>query len=148
MSEIDSSLIQSYKATTYHVNIAGDRVEFFIGKFNPELDSILNQHDARTAAFITAHNPHSQIVSAAENACAHEMLLKELQATGYRWLAGYGTDPDREWPPETSILILAIDQPGATALATQLDQNAYVWIEAGTPPALILTQSNNLLPDI
>jgi hypothetical protein len=138
MSEINSNLIQSYKATTYHVNNSGERVEFFISKFNPELDSILNQHDARTAAFITAHNPHSQIVSAAENSCAHEILLKELQATGHKWLAGYGTDPDGEWPPETSILILAIDQPDATRLAAQLEQNAYVWIERGTPPALIL----------
>ena len=138
MSEIDSSLIQSYKATTYHVNNAGDGVEFFIGKFNPELDSILNQHETRTAAFITAHNPHSQIVSTAKNTRAHEILLKELQSTGYKCLTGYGTDPDGRWPPETSILILAIDQPGATALAAQLDQNAYVWIAAGTPPALIL----------
>jgi hypothetical protein len=138
MSKIDSNLIQSYMATTYLVNSTGGHVKFFIDKISPKLDSLLEMHDARTAAFISAHNPHSQIVSAAENSRAHEMLLKKLQTTGYRWLVGYGADPDRVWPSETSVLILAIDQPDATALAAELKQNAYVWIEPGTPPALIL----------
>ena len=138
MSKIDPSLIQSYKAATYHVNIASGHIEFFIDKINLQLDSLLQEQNVKNAAFITAHNPHSQIVSATENVCAHELLLKQLQAAGYKWLTGYGAGHDSEWPPETSTLILAMDQPDATALAAQLEQNAYVWIETGTPPALIL----------
>jgi hypothetical protein len=138
MSEIDSSLLESYKTTIYHVNTTSGRIEFFIAKISPALDSLLEKHDAQTAAFITAYNPRSQITSSAENTFAHEALLKTLGASGHQWLEGTGGDPDGKWPAETSILLLAIDQPDATSLAAQLDQNAYVWIERGTPPTLIL----------
>ena len=140
MSEIDSSLLESYKTTIYHVNTASGRIEFFIDRISPALDSLLKKHDVQTAAFITAYNPRSQIASSAENTFAHEALLKILGASSYQWLEGTGVDPDGKWPQETSLLILAIDQPEATALAAELKQNAYVWIEPGTPPALILTR--------
>ena len=94
MSNLDPSLIQSYRKAIYRINAANSHIIFFIDKENPDLDNLLEMHDVRTAALITAHNPLSQEMGAAENTHAHETLLEELRTAGHRWLVGEGADPD------------------------------------------------------
>ena len=140
MSNLDPSLIQSYRKAIYRINAANSHIIFFIDKENPDLDNLLEMHDVRTAALITAHNPLSQEMGAAENTHAHETLLEELRTAGHRWLVGEGADPDGQWLPETSIMVLGIDEAAANTLAAQFGQNAYVWIAAGAPPSLVLVR--------
>ena len=140
MSEVDSELIDSYTATVFRVWDSSSRITFQVEAHNRELDSRLKTNSAQTAAFITAHNPGSQVLDPDDNDRAHEALIGELRARGLRWLDGDGVDPAGQWIPETSVMVLDIDQRSATAIATQFGQNAYVWIRVGEPSRLVLTR--------
>ena len=140
MSEVDSDLIDSYIATVFRVWDSSSRITFQVEAHNRELDSLLKTIGAQTAAFITAHNPGSQVLDPDDNDRAHEALIGELRARGLRWLEGDGVDPYGKWSSETSVMVLDIDQLSATAIAMQFGQNAYVWIHVGDPARLVFTR--------
>jgi len=140
MSELDPELIKHYRAAIYRVSETDHRVAFRVDNENPDLDKLLDNHNTRTAAFITAHNPGSQVLSPADNDLAHEKLLEALTDLGLRWLAGQGVDPEGNWTPETSVMVFGVDRDSSAALARQFGQNAYVWIQRGKPPLLVLIQ--------
>jgi hypothetical protein len=140
VSDVDSALIESYKATVFRVCDANSRIAFQVETKNPELDNFLAAHGAQTAAFITAYNPGSQVLSPDENDRAHQALLGALRVSGWRWMDGDGADPQGQWIPETSVMILGIDKEKSTKLAMQFGQNAYVWIQRGEAPHLVLTR--------
>jgi hypothetical protein len=140
VSEVDSALLESYKATVFRVWDANSRISFHVENENSELDKLLAAHGAQTAAFITAYNPGSQVLSPDENDRAHQTLLGALRVSGWRWMDGDGADPQGQWIPETSVMILGIDKEKSTKLAMQFGQNAYVWIQLGEPPHLVLTR--------
>ena len=140
MCEVDPELISRYEAAVYRVWDADELITFRIDKPNPDLDKLLDTHNTRMAAFITAHNPGSRVLSAADNDLAHEQLIVELRDCGLCWQAGVGVDPTGEWKPETSVMVFGIDRTTSTALAGQFRQNAYVWIQRGEPPLLVLTR--------
>ena len=139
-TEVEPTLIESYRKTIFRVWNVHTRVEFKVNLENPMLDSLLEAKNARTAAFITAYNPGSEKSSPEDNDRAHKALLGDLKSDGFRWLNGDGVDPNDIWKPETSVLILALDKSKATSLAKKYGQNAYVWIERGDPPQLVLTR--------
>ena len=140
MSEVDPQLIKRYREAVYRVWDANSRMEFRVENENPELDQLLDARGIRTAAFLTAHNPGSRVLSPAENQLAHQALLKELADNGLCWLAGEGADATGEWSAETSVMVFGIDHSAATALARQFGQNAYIWIQRGETPHLVLTR--------
>lgn len=144
VSVLDPALIESYKAAVYLVRDTNRRVAFRIENESADLDRLLDARSSRTAVFLTAHNPGSQVLSPVENDLAHEELLKELRNVGLCWLTGDGVDPGGEWIAETSVMILGIDRIAGATLARQFGQNAYVWIQRGEPPQLVLTQRENL----
>ncbi|MCZ6618628.1 MAG: DUF3293 domain-containing protein [Gammaproteobacteria bacterium] len=139
MFEVDPELIGRYEAAVYRVWDEDELITFRIDKPNPDLDRLLDTHDTRMAAFITAHNPGSKVLSPADNDLAHEQLLDELRNSGLCWQAGVGVDAKGEWKPETSVMVFGIDRRISTALAGQFRQNAYVWIQRGEPPRLVWT---------
>lgn len=140
MSEVDPQLIKRYREAVYRVCDANSRMEFRVENENPELDQLLDARGIQTAAFLTAHNPGSRVLSPAANHLAHQELLKELADNGLCWLAGEGADVTGEWLAETSVMVFGIDHSAATALAKQFGQNAYIWIQRGETPHLVLTR--------
>ncbi len=140
MSQIDPKLIEAYRLTIFRVWDKENRITFRVEIENPELDSLLEVHSAPTAAFLTACNPGSQVFSPDDNDHANEALLRELGASGFHWLDGDGVDPEGEWTPETSVMVLGIGKASATEIAKKFGQNSYVWIRRGEPPLLVLTR--------
>lgn len=112
-----------------------------IGQACPALDELLQAGQHQGAAFITAWNPYSKPLSAADNAQRQSALLSDLHAQGLRSLPGVGQHPDNGWPGEESCLVLGIERQAAIALATQYEQWAFVWAPAGGVSELVFCPS-------
>jgi hypothetical protein len=134
----NSDLITVYRNTDYRVD-AAPKVTLRIDLHDPDIDACLDAHHVETAAFLTAFNPLSRPTSDAENACAQESLVRDLATLGIAHIAGRGIGRDGTWPPEPSVLALSISCIAAEELARTYRQNAFVWVERGKAPELVLT---------
>jgi hypothetical protein len=123
-----SELETVYLNTDYVVHEPAGRITIRIG----EVAAVAAAH----WAFITACNPRSQPLSAAENAARTEALVQCLRDAGYRFLPGEGIGRAGAWPPEPSVLILDITEAAAVALAARFEQAAIVIGALGQPAQL------------
>lgn len=140
-------LLSAYLRTEYMITHADVPIVLRIGHDSPALTALLAQHELTSAAFITACNPRSKKLSAADNAARQAELRTALDAGGWTILPGEGRDPRGEWEPEASFVVLGIEQERATALAEQFEQNAYLWLVADDAPRLmVLKQSRGGAP--
>jgi hypothetical protein len=127
MDEAGRKLEELYSATTYRVFVpAGPPIDLRIGARSAELDLLLTRHGAATWAFITAFNPGSQPLAAADNEGRHAELLSTLKASGSRYLTAVGIPNSGEWQPEASVIVLDIATADAIELAKRFGQNAIV----------------------
>jgi hypothetical protein len=116
------ALWEAYRHTTYVVALEKP-IPIRIG-WNPRrLRRLLQTHNVSTWAFITAWNPGSLALPAAENARRNEALARDLR----RWtlVAGQGAGDDGT-APEGSFLVLGIDREAAVAAARRYGQLAIV----------------------
>ncbi|MCG6150295.1 DUF3293 domain-containing protein [Leptospira levettii] len=115
---------QAYLSTLYKVEGLTDPIQ--LGKKNPELDTILTKYNHENWCFMTAWNPHSNLLDLATNRKRNEDLLSEIKTTAkYIVLNGVGESPDVSWSEE-SFLVLGIDKDTAQYLARKYEQNAIV----------------------
>ncbi|MFN3890745.1 MAG: DUF3293 domain-containing protein [Beijerinckiaceae bacterium] len=134
---ISDELIKAYGDTDYVVlNTAPFTLK--IGKRSPELQEIYERHRVRSAAFLTAWNPYSQLRAADENARRNEELADELKRRGLKALPAVGRDPSGKWAGEESFLVLGIAPEIASTLGIQFEQNGYLWCGADAIPELVL----------
>lgn len=91
------------------------------------------------AAFITAFNPYSEMLSADENDLRHKLLVEKINRLNLASYEGFGSDQAGEWPREKSLLILDINKSEAIKLAKDFGQNAILWIEEDAIPRLLIT---------
>lgn len=132
-----AGLIEAYKRALYVVfGVPGLVIR--IGEPNAELDALLEQYEARTAAFVSAANPHGERQSAAGNQAAAELLLKSEFLIGHEWFEGEGRDPDGQWPAEPSVLVIGLSRRDAEGLGFVCRQNAIVFIDKGKAPELVI----------
>jgi len=127
MISIHPNLIRAYREAKYVVEIT-DPITLLVGKCNSNLSILLKERKLSTAAFITAFNPNSNILSDHENIEAHKQLLKDAKDLNLETIDGYGQDITEQWPRETSALILGITESQAETLADKYSQNAFIWI--------------------
>ena len=137
LASIDPALIAAYNGTAYRV-LANPPFTMRIGERCDELAEVLGQHGVRTAAFLTAYNPYSRPTAANPNEDAQRRLLSELAASGYAYLPGEGVGDDPSWPPEPSVLAMGLTRAKAKELGRRFGQNAFVWIDDGAVPELVL----------
>lgn len=135
---IDGPLLEAYRRTRYRVFTDPETV-CRVDEHNVNMDIVLRQHGVCTAAFLTAWNPRSVLAEAARNEAAHYALCAEVDTLGLASLRGIGEAEVGDWPGEPSLLILGIGREQAEALSRTFEQNAFVWIEQGRAPALVLT---------
>jgi len=137
----DLGLLLAYQAAEYVV-FGEPELVIRIGELNPDLDELMQAHEATSAAFVTAANPHGEKKSAEEN----EERLAGLRASsyliGHAWFEGEGRDSDepdpaRRWT-KASLLVLGLERADAMAIGIAHDQNAIVFCEKGRPPELLL----------
>ncbi len=132
---IDQRLMDAYLQTTYRVQ--NPALEIRIGEANDALNLLLQKHQVKSWAFITAWNPGSTLLERQENNLRHQHLVEIVEKAGYQGFIGEGIGVDCTWEPEVSLLILGISQTAAIEVGQYFGQNAIVY---GT-----LTQVANLL---
>lgn len=76
---------------------------------------------------ITASNPYSQVLDAADNAARNAALVRDLDAAGLAHLDAVGRSPDGTWH-EQSFAVVDADEDTVLDLADRYDQHAvYAW---------------------
>jgi hypothetical protein len=135
----NSSLFQSYQQTTFRVAEIQPAMDIRIGQPCPALDQLLVQHGVRSWAFITAWNPGSRKLDAAENRRRQAALQAEVKQRGYTVYCGAGVPDEVGWEPEESILVVGIDCEEAAKLGRQYGQAAIVVGERDTKAKLVFT---------
>jgi hypothetical protein len=131
----DEQLKTAYQQAVYR--IFQPPISWRIGVLAPEIEVLLHDYKVKTAIFITAANPYSQIFSAQknkENLLDLEKWIEEKQITAFK---GQGEDPQGVWPPEESFLLLGLNAKEGVALGHYWQQNAVVLLETGSPPTLL-----------
>jgi hypothetical protein len=128
--------IEAYRDADYVV-LGEDELVLRIGEPSARLDALLDSLGAPCAAFVTAANPRSEPHTKAQNAVLNLALLKLVDAAGYPRYDGEGRSPDGSWR-EPSFLVAGIFRENAEALARLFSQNAFVFIERGKAPELVL----------
>lgn len=137
MSEsVPSELDQAFAETHYIVH---DEAPFVmhIGQPCPELKALMAEHNALSAAFITAWNPFSQNLPARENKARQDKLKADLKKRGLICIDGIGKHPSNKWPGEDSVLVLGLGLEAAKSLARHYEQHAFVWAASDGVPELI-----------
>lgn len=125
---IPHELAKAYQEALYMVQGEGGDIQFRVGQSSPELTSLMRCYGARSAAFLTAFNPHSMLETAEVNVTNHNALITDIHALGLKSISGEGRDPSHLWPSEPSVLVLDISHQHAGLLAERYRQNAYLWI--------------------
>ena len=137
-TELPAPLLQAYAATQY--GLQGLDWHLSIGQHQPALAAHFTRHAVQCATYLTACNPYSTPLTAAENAQRMNELRQALQKAGWSWLDGQGRDPSGQWPPEDSVLVWGMPDSTARAWGAQWQQNAVVFCGADCVPQLLLLQ--------
>ena len=136
-AECNKSLIRAYQETEYRVT-QGHSLVLRIDTPSPDLASLYQAKGVSCAAFITACNPFSNLLSNEENAKRQASLSAELKRRSLCFFAGVGQHPSGNWPGEPSFLVLGLALEAAKSLGKAHEQNAVVWCGADAVPKLVL----------
>ena len=135
------SLTQAYLATDYGVN-ADPPFVLKVGAFSEPLAWLLERHHCDCAAYLTACNPFSEDLEAAENALRQAELSRELKERSLRFIEGVGQGSQGEAPEqrpgEASFLVLGLSLEASRALGRKHEQNALIWCGQNAVPQLVL----------
>lgn len=132
-----SELDAAYRATTYRVYLPGGCADLRIDQGNEVLRRWLEESGCASFAIVTAHNPGSQVIDAAENAERQSQLECDLLEGNYEPYAGENRPDDDGGPIEESCFIPDITPEDACALAGIFGQNAVVCGGADAVPHLV-----------
>ena len=127
----------AYRQTIYRVCSASGPVDIRIGIRNGSLDRLLEAHQVREWAFVTASNPGSRASPQHENARRNAELEQVLREAGLQYLQGSGVPDESGWQPECSYLVLGIKKADAIAIAKRWGQCAIVWGTLWSAPELV-----------
>lgn len=151
VTRIAPHLIAAYRDAHYELSAdssAGLAAPFVlrVDVASPELLDLYRRHNVSQAAYLTACNPHSTVLSDADNRARMDELVRALAGQGsarmktrsYTILLGRGTDPSGAWPGEASVLVLGMSESEARDLGTRFGQNALLQAGADGVPRLVL----------
>lgn len=133
-------LLEAYRDTRYLFAADGAEREVRIDRRNPEAEAWLAGRGVAGAGFVSADNPRSRLVPAAENDAARQRLAEAVRGRGFDAVPHTGAGLDGAWPPEQGLLVLDIPVADLTVLAEELGQNAIVWFAPGQPARLVPTR--------
>jgi hypothetical protein len=139
-------LHSAYLRTGYRATTPQGELVIRIGHACPELDRLLVTLGENCWAFISACNPGSELLPAAENAARHERLVETLAEEGLRFFLGCGEADASDWPAEASVLVPGLSRTRGCALGLAFGQNAIVWGEKGSPAQLVHCQEEPIDP--
>lgn len=133
----DAALAAAYKATHYEVRAPDAVLLLQLDVFNPRLKAVHDQLRVDCSAFLTAWNPRSVPMPAAENAAALERMRREIANLGLLSWPGWGRDPNGNWAAEESLFVPGLVLERASELGRQFDQHAIVHAQHDAVPRLV-----------
>lgn len=136
-SSINSETVQAYLETEYFVRGKHDFV-LRVGQFNKSLLSEHTFQGSDCSAFITAYNPHDNVIVETDNAKRHKALADELRLRSLTFVDGMGQHPTNQWLGEPSYLVFGLTLEASKTLGARFEQNAILWCGADCIPQLIL----------
>jgi hypothetical protein len=113
-----------YQATKFWVVAQGHQFYITVDRQSPDIDRLLALHQLDAWAYITAHNPKSQLLKPEDNTLRNRRLLSKIRGSGHPVFEGRGIGSDPDWLPEDSYLILGIPRTDAILLGAEFGQNA------------------------
>lgn len=125
---IPPELAKAYYEALYVIHGESGDIQLRVGQPSLELVSLMKMYGVKSAAFLTAFNPHSILATSEVNVFNHNALIDDIHTLGLRHISGEGGDPSNLWPSEPSVLVLDISHQNAELLADRYRQNAYLWI--------------------
>lgn len=137
ISEIPPATIQAYRETDYLV-LGESPFVLRVDVHSQSLAHVYIHYQVDCAAFLTACNPFSKVISAAANDARQSELKKALACQDLNYLAGSGEHPTGGWIAEQSCFIPGISLDDTKALGRRFDQNAVVWCGPDAIPQLVL----------
>lgn len=136
-SAVPAQMIAAYEAAEYHVEAEAPFV-LCIGQRSAELAALMAEKGMPSAAFITACNPHGQLLGAADNATRTNALGAELERFAPLVLPARGVDPSGRWMDEPGFLALGCPPAIIEALGRRHRQNGVVLCAEDAVPRLVL----------
>jgi hypothetical protein len=124
---ISQELLNAYLTTKYLVHTPKGETIILIGKRHPEIDPFVENLELKSWAYITAYNPHSELLPKEANQQRQGDLKKTIQDTGLSYFEGEGIGTDETWEPEPSVFIPGITEDVAIRLGEKYGQNAIVF---------------------
>lgn len=124
-SEIDPTLIDAYENTQY--TILEPKVSILLNHKNPILDKWLEEKNVSSWAFITAFNPYSILLPEEKNLAAQDLFREKIASLGLSFLEGKGESANGDFPTEDSLFIFGISKEKSMEIATELEQNAFLF---------------------
>jgi hypothetical protein len=125
-SRLDPDTLRAYRETLYEVRSRPATI-LRVDNKSAGLKALHKKFDVYCSAFITAYNPYSTLVSAAENVRRQNALHAELIQLGISFIDGIGRHPSNRWPAEPSFLVLGISLEWAKVMGMRHEQNAILW---------------------
>jgi hypothetical protein len=136
--KLTAELRLSYSTTSYVINDARREVIIRPGVKSRDVDRLLCRFGAQGAAFVTAWNPHSRMLSRSLNHQRQGRLERQLSRMRLRYMRGEGRGETDAWPPERSALVLGATRETAMAIGRLWQQNAIVFVRCGHAAELIM----------
>jgi Protein of unknown function (DUF3293) len=119
-------LVLAYRATDYVVFAGKQEIALRVGRPERSVDRLLANAHAPTAAFVTAWNPFSRLLSGGVNRSRQAQFEAELRARGIRYLHGEGRSTRGDWTSEQSVLMFNVSRQAVASLGRRWGQNAIV----------------------
>lgn len=138
---IDQQLLKAYLNADYC--IVKPSLKIKVGEISRALDVFLMDNNAYYWAFITAWNPHSQLLDQEENEARHLALMQSLIEGKFTFCEGFGETHDDRWPMEKSLMILDISKSDAMRLGRRYQQNSILYGALNSPAQLIWLEGLN-----
>lgn len=135
-TRLSASLLDAYRRTRYVVS-SDPQCVLAIGCHSPTLAALHRDFGVQGSVFLTAANPGSQPLSAAENRTRLHALRQDLIARELRYIEGYGEAVDGSWDAEASVWVPGLEQTHAVSIARRFDQNAIVVCTQDAVPQLL-----------
>jgi len=88
-------------------------------------------------AYITAYNPHPQVLTEKENISRNEKLLQDIKEKGFKYFPGQSYEPGSKSWLEKGYLILDMDFDTAKKLACKYGQLAFLYGERDKKTRLV-----------
>lgn len=131
-------LLEFYISANYHVS-ATTPFKIKVNQFSDELKKLHFDHNVSCSAFLTAHNPFSELTSDELNNTYQESLINEIKTLSLKFVKGYGESSvaTTDWQ-EASLLVLGLELDDAQKLAVKYKQNAFIFSHENCIPQLVI----------